>query len=250
MKQTLNEKNLSMLREKKRSTIISFAYRLSSIGQKIFGKDRFLRFYLNSSWLFWRFAFELSGEIYGKDFHNYAKALNEDFLKSKIAENNTVIDIGCGVGRWCRIAAKYAKNVVGIDYDASLISIARQETKEKNVEYIVGDVTKDLDGRKFDLALLTHVIEHIEDADKMLQELHAVASNLIVEVPDFENDALNIVRLEQNCRFYSDGDHVREYTREILVNQLERNNWKVSETYKNGGAVLAVCTQNHITNKS
>jgi hypothetical protein len=83
-----------------------------------------------------------------------------------------------------------------------------------------------------------------------LQELHAVASNLIVEVPDFENDALNIVRLEQNCRFYSDGDHVREYTREILVNQLERNNWKVSETYKNGGAVLAVCTQNHITNKS
>jgi SAM-dependent methyltransferase len=244
MKAIPNEKNLSMSREKERSTAVSMAYRLSNIGRKIFGKEKLLRFYLNGAWLFWRFSFELSGEIYGKDFHNHAKALNEDFLKGKIAEDSSVIDIGCGVGRWCQIAAKYAKNVVGIDYDEKLINQARQTTEAKNIEYIVGDVTKDLEGRRFDLALLTHVIEHIEDADKMLQELHAIASTLIVEVPDFENDALNIVRLEQNCRFYSDGDHVREYTQEILINQLERNNWKILETYKNGGAVLAVTKSN------
>jgi SAM-dependent methyltransferase len=244
MKANPNEKNLSMSREKERSTVVSIAYRLANIGEKIFGKERVLRFYLNGAWLFWRFSFELSGEMYGKDFHNHAKALNEDFLKNHISENSSVIDIGCGVGRWCQIAAKYAKHVVGIDYDEKLISLARETTEAKNVEYIVGDVTKDLDGRRFDLALLIHVIEHIDDADKILQELHAVASNLIVEVPDFENDALNIVRLEQNCRFYSDGDHVREYTREILANQLERNNWQVLQIYKNGGAVLALAKSN------
>jgi SAM-dependent methyltransferase len=239
-----DEKSLSMSRAKERSTVVSIAYRLASIGEKIFGKERVLRFYLNGAWLFWRFSFELSGKIYGKDFHNHAKALNEDFLKSKIVEYSSVIDIGCGVGRWCQIAAKYAKNVVGIDYDEGLIAQARNTTEAKNVEYIVGDVTKDLDGKRFDLALFIHVIEHIDDADKILQELHAVASILIVEVPDFENDALNIVRLQQNCRFYSDGDHVREYTQQVLINQLERNNWKVLETYKNGGAVLAVAKSN------
>jgi SAM-dependent methyltransferase len=244
MKAIPNEKNLSMPREKERSTVVSVAYRLANIVEKVFGNERVLRFYLNGAWLFWRFSFELSGKIYGKDFHNHAKALNEDFLKSEIAENSSVIDIGCGVGRWCQIAAKYAKNVVGIDYDEKLISLARETTEAKNVEYIVGDVTKDLDGRRFDLALFIHVIEHIDDADKILKELHAVASNLIVEVPDFENDPLNIVRLEQNCRFYSDGDHVREYTQAILINQLERNNWIVTQTYKNGGAVLAVAKSN------
>jgi SAM-dependent methyltransferase len=240
MNKVLTEKTLSMQRAKPRSVIISLAYRLNNIVSKVVGKERLLRFHLNGSWLFWRFAFELSGELFGKQFHNHTKALNEEILKREIGENGSIIDVGCGNGRWCQIASKYAKNVVGIDYNKKLIEGARKETVAKNIEYIVGDVTKDLEGRKFDLALLIHVIEHIEDADKILQELHAVSPKLIVEVPDFENDALNIVRLEQNCRFYSDGDHVREYTEEILINQLERNSWKVLKTHKHGGAVLAV----------
>ncbi len=234
------EEQLSMLREKPRSLIIAIAYRLAAIGRATIGKERLLRFCLNNSWLFWRFAFEISGEIYGAKFHNNAKALNEDILKRWISANNSVIDIGCGIGRWCKIASKYAKNVVGIDYDENLIRQAREQSKADNIEFIAGDVTKDLKGDLFDLALLTHVIEHIDDADKMLSDLKNLTKLLLVEVPDFEHDPLNWIRLEQNCPFYSDGDHVREYTEEILVNQLKRNGWQVLEIRKHGGAVLAV----------
>lgn len=111
---------------------------------------------------------------------------------------------------------------------------------------MVGDVTKDLHDEKFDLALLLHVIEHIDEADRILNELKTVPSMIIVEVPDFEQDALNYVRLKQNLPFYSDGDHVREYTEEILVDQLTRNGCDVIETRKNGGAVLAVAESNQI----
>ena len=235
-----NEQSLSMPREKERSILVSLGYRLGRAGDAIFGRRRMLRLFMNGSWLFWRFAFERSGEIYGDDFHNHSKALSEDYLQKWISPEDTVIDIGCGLGRWCEIAAKYASSVVGIDYSEELIAAARLRTEAANVEYINGDVTRDLDGRQFDLAVMTHVIEHIDDADTMLKELRSVANRLIVEVPDFESDPLNIVRLAENCSFYSDGDHVREYTQAILNAQLERNGWIVLENRKSGGAVLAV----------
>lgn len=233
------QKRLSFSREKPKSAVIALAYRLTALGKKIAGKERLLRLYLNASWLFWRFAFELSGEIYGAKFHIRAKALNEEFLRRWIPENGSVIDIGCGVGRWCEVASKYARTVVGIDFDAGLIAQAMDETKGANIRFVVGDVTKDLKGERFDLALLIHVIEHIDDADKILNDLKNVASAIIVEVPDFEHDPLNWIRLETDASFYTDGDHVREYTESILTDHLTRNGWQVLET-KNGGAVLAV----------
>lgn len=236
------EEKLSMKREKPRNFNISISYRLIYFAKKVFGKERVLKHCLNKSRLYGRFAFEAAGELYGAEFHNHAKALNESFLKKWIPANGSVIDIGCGVGRWCEVASKYAERVVGIDYDGNLISEARATVKAKNVEFIVGDLTEDLRKNKFDLALLIHVIEHIEDADKLLEELKKVTKTLIVEVPDFESDSLNWMRLKHNLPFYSDGDHVREYTAEMLVNQLERNGWKILEVYKNGGAVLAVST--------
>lgn len=238
----ISEERLSMSREKKVSLTTRVGYRLTNLGKKVLGRERLLRFYLNGSRLFWRFAYELSGEIYDSRFHNHSKALSENFLKKYIPENGAVIDVGCGVGRWCRIASKYADRVVGIDYSQSLIDEANSKTDAANIVFLVGDVTKDLNDEKFDLALLLHVIEHIDDADRILEDLKKVASKIIVEVPDFEQDSLNYVRLKQNLPFYSDGDHVREYTEQILVDQLTRNGWTVIETRKNGGAVLAVAS--------
>ena len=234
------ETTLSMERAKRRSIPVSLSYRLGRAADAIFGRGPMLRFFLNGSWLFWRFAFERSGEIYNDSFHNQSKALSEDYLLRWISPEDTVIDIGCGLGRWCEIAAKYAKSVVGIDYSEELIAAARMKPAAQQIEYIVGDVTRDLDGRQFDLALMTHVIEHIDNPDAILAQLQQVAKRLIVEVPDFESDPLNIVRLAENSPFYSDADHVREYTQAILNDQLTRNGWVILENRKMGGAVLAV----------
>ena len=236
------EQQLSMDREKKRSLTVGLMYRVMRFGSAIFGRERMLRLSLNTSRLFGRFAFEMSSEGYGERFHNLAMALSEDILKAHIPAGGSVVDVGCGQGRACRMAAKYASRVVGIDYDEPLIRQAIQATNDENVEYIHGDVTANLGGQQFDLAMLIHVIEHIDDADKILQSLAAVAKKLIVEVPDFQGDPLNVVRLEQGLPYYSDADHIREYTESILIDQLTRNGWTILETRKNGGAVLAVAT--------
>lgn len=237
---TISVDQLKMKREKPRSLPVSLSYRAAHVGRRVLGGERMLRFFLNGSRLLWRFGFELSGEIYDNAFHNQTKALSEEVLGRCIPPNGSVIDIGCGTGRWCQVASNYAADVVGIDYDEDLIRRAREESGGSNIEYIVGDITRDLQNRIFDLALLTHVIEHIDDADTLLADLHGVTQKIIVEVPDFENDPLNWVRLRQGCQFYTDADHVREYTLDTLTAQVEKNGWRVMESRKSGGSVLVV----------
>jgi len=237
------ETSLLMKRKKPFSIITSVAYRATALGKIIIGREKLLPFFLNNSRLFWRFANEISDELYGASYHTHNRALSEDLLEKWIPKDGSVIDIGCGIGRWCQVAAKYAKRVVGVDYNEEWIKIARETTKAENVEYILGDATKELKGQKFDLALLSHVIEHIDDSDKLLQEAKEFADILCIEVPDFTADPLNWVRLKHGCQFYADGDHVREYTLETLQNQLERNGWKILQHEKKNGSMVAFVAQ-------
>jgi SAM-dependent methyltransferase len=234
------ESQLTMLRAKPRSLAVAAMYKLFHVGKALFGTERMTRITLNASRLFARFAFELSSERYGEAFANRSIVLSEEILARHIPGGGSVLDIGCGYGRACRMAAKFAASATGIDQNGSDIERARAETADENVEFIKGDITRDLGGQKFDLALLIHVIEHIDDADKLLQTLHNITSKIVVEVPDFESDPLNLVRFDLGLPFYSDGDHVREYTEKILTDQLSRNSWKPIEFKKKGSAVLAV----------
>ena len=234
------ERQLSMARAKPRSFTVPIMYRLFHACNALFGADRMLRLTLNASRVFARFAFELSSSSYGENFANASLALSEEILSRHIPYGGTVLDVGCGYGRACRLAAKSAASIVGIDYDRILLEIARKQTPEKNVDYVHGDVTNYLGGQKFSLVLLIHVIEHIDDADMILKTLQGISNKIIVEVPDFESDPLNCVRFDLGLQFYSDGDHVREYTERILTDQLTRNGWTIIEIKKNGGAVLAV----------
>jgi SAM-dependent methyltransferase len=199
-----------------------------------------LRLFLNGSHLWWRLAFELSSEIYGEQFHIRTRALDEELLKQAIPENGSFLDIGCGYGEWCRKASKFARKVIGIDTEISKIQEAKKLTNACNVEYRVADATVDLPGQRFDVALLSHVIEYIDDIDSFLRFLRQIAETIIVEVPDFEHDPLNWVRVRQSCPFYTDGDHVREYTLNLLSEQLKKTGWRISFVQQRHGSMVVI----------
>jgi SAM-dependent methyltransferase len=229
-----------MERAKKRSWPIVLSYRIKRVSQKVIGRRRLLRFCLNASWLLRRFAFELSCDIFGNTFQESALALSERVLQQSVPAGGSVLDIGCGTGRWCRVAARHAGYVVGIDQNRASIQTARSLSTEPNLEYVTGDVTRDLAGRSFDVGLLIHTLEHIEDAGAFLRSLRSIVKTLIVEVPDFEAESLNVVRVELNCPYYSDADHVAEYSLGGLRGQLESSGWRVKHHEQRGGAILAV----------
>ena len=55
----------------------------------------------------------------------------------KLNENDVVLDIGCGIGRWAEKISKRVKKYVGIDYSEDFIKIAKKKYfKEKNINFI------------------------------------------------------------------------------------------------------------------
>jgi SAM-dependent methyltransferase len=235
-----SERDISFPRPKPRWLTLSVAYRVMHLARRLFGDRRVLRFMLNANWIFWRFSYETIVEYYGSDFCNTTYCLSSDLLRSLIPPGGSVLDIGCGGGRVCQLAAPVAGRVVGIDYDPRNIGIANAENRHAHVEYRLGDVTSVLPGERFDLAVLVAVLEHIEDVDGLLSQIHRVAPRLVVEVPDFDADLLNLVRRDLGCVWYLDADHVREYTRQVLAQHLERNGWKPIRWEFRGGMQLAV----------
>jgi SAM-dependent methyltransferase len=237
---TLTESDLTMPRRKPRSLVISLAYRFMRIARALFGAKSVLRFFLNTAWLAWRFAFELSSDVFGSAFQTDARGVSDELLGEFIPPGATVLDAGCGPGRWTRIAARHAAHVTGVDASPVVIEQARRDTAESNVEYVVGDVRDVIARRHFDVALLVHVLEHIDDPDAFLRMMSAAVGVLVIEVPNFEADALNPVRHSLGCRYYTDADHVREYTPSILREQLLRNDLELVRETQNRGSIIAV----------
>jgi len=235
-----HERDISFPRQKPRWLALSVGYRLMRLARWLFGDKRVLRVLLNANWIFWRFSYETITEHYGGAFPNATYSTTDDLLRTLIPPGGSVLDIGCGGGRLSQLASRYAGRVVGIDYDQRNIDIARAGNTRSNVEFRIGDVTNLPPGERFDLALLVAVLEHIEDVDGLLRQIHGVSGRLVVEVPDFDADPLNLVRRDLGCVWYTDGDHVREYTRPVLQQHLERNGWTPTRWESRGGMMLVV----------
>lgn len=233
--------DLTVPRSKPRLIWVSIAYRLFRAARALLGDSLVGRLLLNGEWLFHRLAFEVSGEIFGEEFYCRSLALSETELRALTPKFGTVIDIGCGYGRWCRVAAKFARRVVGIEMSSSHINRALQMPNGGNIEYLVADAASHRFTEKFDVALLIHVLEHIDDPTVLLESFHHVADTLVVETPDFEADVLNHVRLRLGCPFYCDADHVMEYTEETLRLQMRQAGWEVEKVLRRGGAIAVVC---------
>lgn len=76
----------------------------------------------------------------GKNYGNSTKLDNPILEVSSIEENDTILDIGCGEGRFVNNLSNEYKNVTlyGLDISEEMIRLARKE-KLKNTNYIIGE---------------------------------------------------------------------------------------------------------------
>jgi ubiquinone biosynthesis O-methyltransferase len=111
----------------------------------------------------------------------------KDLIKGK-----KVLDLGCGAGRLSLFAAKYAKEVFGIDYIEKAIDYANnfaEITKSKNITFQVGDLDL-FKNEKFDVILISDVLQHVDDPLKTLKQCHKILKKnglVIISIPNFNN---------------------------------------------------------------
>jgi SAM-dependent methyltransferase len=96
----------------------------------------------------------------------------------------TVIDIGCGDGA---IAAEMAgsgfyENLTGLDVSDSGIALANSRNLP-SARFSVFQGETGARDKEYDLAVLSHVVEHVEEPRKVIREAARVARWVILEVP-------------------------------------------------------------------
>ncbi|HVR05893.1 MAG TPA: methyltransferase domain-containing protein [Solirubrobacteraceae bacterium] len=94
---------------------------------------------------------------------------------SAFCSGRRVLDAGCGVGYGTRLLAQAgAAEVVGLDVADAVIEVARNE-QTAGVEFEVGDLRSlSHPAGSFDLVVCFEVIEHVDEQDRVLDELARV----------------------------------------------------------------------------
>ena len=123
-------------------------------------------------------------------FYDKIIAPNQDRMfgeiRNFIEPNSTVVDIGCGTGRFSFSVADKVSTVTGIDLSSKNITTANQ-TLQKNPNNKISFLHTNLanlisQNHHFDYAVMTYVIHEVnpEDRISLLKEMAQIADKIIV----------------------------------------------------------------------
>jgi SAM-dependent methyltransferase len=138
--------------------------------------------------------------------------------------HDKVLDIGTGEGAVLAQLAKrrFAEELHAIDISASAIEAVRQRDIDGVVECKVFDgYTVPYEDMSFDLAILSHVVEHVEYPRRLLYEARRVADYVFVEVPLEENG--------RAPRDYVDNGigHINSYSHRTIRKLLQTSGFEI-----------------------
>lgn len=146
------------------------------------------------------------------------------FFIRHIRSGERVLDVGCGGGE---VAADVAAQipgcfVTGIDCDGAQVRRARERHPRPNLRFIEGDALRDTPEERFDVVILSNVLEHIQDRIPLLQRLRQVtqAGRFLIRVPLFQRHWHVPLRKELGLPHFSDPTHVVEHSPEEIREEL------------------------------
>jgi SAM-dependent methyltransferase len=238
-------RRLTLPRRKPRRLSHAVAFRLVRAARAVVPRNVLARGLLELSWLSHRLAWEevwVSGE---EDRMRLLRPGSIEWVVGSIRPGERVVDLGGGNGVIAHAAAQVAAEVVYVDRDPKRAEVARDTCAgDSNVRILVGDgldVLAREDG--FDVAVLLHLVEHLDEPEEALAALRGHCARLVVEVPDFDSEPLNHARLALGTTWYRDADHVSEFTAASLRATLERAGWSVDELVPEHGMLRARASQ-------
>jgi SAM-dependent methyltransferase len=156
-----------------------------------------------------------------------------EFFVQHVRSGDRVLDVGCGVGEVASDVASKVEgvDVTGIDMSADCVAAAKSRHRAPNLHFLCGEAHRSLPDGSFDVAILSNVMEHMDDRATFLRRLvqQTGAMRLLIRVPLFERHWVAPLRRELGLPYFSDPTHRIEYTRESLREELGRAELSIVE---------------------
>lgn len=151
----------------------------------------------------------------------------EAFFLRFIEPGMTVLDVGSGPGVVARKLAAKAGHVTGLEIDAAACDFARRNNVAENLNFVIGDAISFRPTNNFDVAVLSNVLEHVEDRVSLLRALRGYSRILLIRVPALDRDWWPEYRRELGLEWRSDATHYVEHTEAELRSELNVAGWLV-----------------------
>jgi SAM-dependent methyltransferase len=140
----------------------------------------------------------------------------EMLLNNNNIKVNRVLELGCGTGAVITECQKrnLAKEYYGLDYSSEAISFL--EGNSKDIQLATADITSEnipFQNIFFDLIVLSHVVEHLEDPQEFLQNVHKKFDFewILIEVP-LEDLFFSRLKARFRSRYKNRAGHVQFFT--------------------------------------
>lgn len=173
--------------------------------------------------------------------HPKHRLLNyHQFFLGGIKSGERVLDVGCGNGALAFDLAKKASFILAVDLDQKNIATAKKKFQAPNIDYQLKDATKDLINERFDVVILSNVLEHIENRADFLSKLRNLAPRILLRVPMLNRDWLVLYKKELGLDYRLDKGHFIEYTLENLIAELGIAGWQIVSHNIQFGEIWAV----------
>jgi len=162
---------------------------------------------------------------YGGGVHTKHRHMKyHDFFTSRVGSGDPVLDIGCGIGAVAHDVAQVALRVVGVDFNAASINTARARYRRPNLEFRVGDALIALPDEKYNVVILSNVLEHLPGRPAFLRRVSETLrpERILIRVPVFERDWRVPLKKELGVEWRLDPTHETEYTLESFAEEMEQ----------------------------